>query len=249
MRAFAALAVALVLPGVAGAAILDLTQSTLAIRIAELPALSVTQSPDPTPISVSSGAGSFVLPAGLFASTVFTAVSTAGSLIETLALTVDNQTAAFTGAGGQDGGFGGVGPLTGVFRIGFLAGLINLSIPLSVVGVGGVVRTGAAALLITVTGHHWTTGRVVTTTLVGYDAISGYDNRTAGHAGALQLVTPFRIDSNAFGGSLRGVGTLTLRFVPQPDVLLLGLSAAAGLAVVGRRRQRRSAAHVLASRR
>ena len=50
-------------------------------------------------------------------------------------------------------------------------------------------------------------------------------------------------------GPIPGFATLTLRFVPQPEVLLLGLSAAAGLAVVGRRRQRRSAAHVLASRR
>ncbi|MCZ6464026.1 MAG: hypothetical protein O7A09_06770, partial [Proteobacteria bacterium] len=89
MRAFAALVVALVFPQVAGAAILDLTQSTLEIRISELPALSVTQSPDPTPISVSSGAGSFALPAGLFASTVVapTALFTGVSLIETLVLT------------------------------------------------------------------------------------------------------------------------------------------------------------------
>jgi hypothetical protein len=254
-KLFVLLASSALLVGAAGAssaATLNLTGSTMGVSIGALPPISIPQSPDPVAIFVSSGGGSFVEPAGIFASTVvlppqlFTGVN----LISSLNVTASNGTGSFTAAGGPGGGFGGPKALQGQARVGVLGGALNLDIPLSVVGVGGQTAAGAFALQVTVTGHQWTTGaaQVAGITTGGDDpttdpyvntvTLAGYDNRGADHAGTLQLVTPIRILTNA-AGNLPGFGIQTLTFVPEPGTLLLIGSGIAGLAIVGRKKLRK----------
>jgi hypothetical protein len=232
----------------ANAATLNLENSTLAVSIGALPPITIDQSPDPISVMVSSGGGSFSEQAGIFASTVIlpTALFTGVNLISSLNVSASNGTGTFTETGGLSGGFGGNGALAGLARVGVLGGALNLSVPLSVVGGGGKVVTGVAALTVTVTGHLWTSGTAVVQGITTGDpgsfvntvTLAGYDNRTANHAGALQLVTPIRILTNA-AGNLPGFAVQTLSFAPEPaGVLLLG-SAAAGLVVLGRMRRRR----------
>jgi hypothetical protein len=235
----------------ASASTLNLTGSTMGVSIGALPPITITQSPDPVSVFVSSGGGSFVEPAGIFASTVvlppelFTGVN----LISSLNVTASNGTGSFTSAGGPGGGFGGPKPLQGQARVGVLGGALNLDIPLSVVGVGGVTNAGAFALIVTVTGHQWTTGTGTVTGITTGDGtvnnpyvntvtLAGYDNRAADHSGKLQLVTPIRILTNA-AGNLPGFGIQTLMFVPEPGTLLLIGSGIAGLAIVGRKKLRK----------
>jgi hypothetical protein len=113
------------------------------------------------------------------------------------------------------------------------------ALPLSQIGVGGGLVTfsvlnnpgtifaNAYQLgMVTVAGGIPSSGAV---TVVG----TGFDARTVGGAGTLQLVSPTSFDLGALG-SIPLVATLTLQFVPEPaTALLLGL----GLAVlaVGRR--------------
>ena len=192
------------------------------------------------PVAVSSGSGAFVLPSGVFdGSTVIpTQLFTGVSLISTLNVNAANKTLSVAG-GAAAGGLGGSGATVGV-----LGGLLNLVIPIGNIGMGGATANAAAALAVTVTGHAWTTGVVsvtgVTVTTVGglfvnTLSLSGYDDRTAGHKGTLQLVTPFRVLTNA-AGHLPGVAFQTLRFVPEPGTLLLLVASAAGIAVLGQRR-------------
>ena len=213
--------------------------------------------PGPHPVAVSSGAGDFVLPPSLFEGTIVldTALFTASSLISSLNVTATYNTASFLAGGGPGGGFGGVGPLGGQAVVGVLGGLINLSIPLSVVGAGGSAAGGPAAeLAVTVTGHLWTTGpaqvdglTVVVTSrptpfappvivsVLNTLTLSGYDNRTAGHAGTLQLVSPVRVLTNA-AGTLSAFAIQTLVFAPEPGLLVLLAAGALGVALAGRRR-------------
>jgi hypothetical protein len=232
------------------ASTLSLTGSTLSFTIGTLPTVTISQSPDPVPVLVSSGGGSFAEPAGLFATALVMPVDlfTGVSLISSLNVTLSNATGSFTAAGGTFGAFGGAGALAGLARVGVLAGALNISVPLSVVGAGGKVATGVAALNVTVTGHRWTLGPVALThvttvtesgALVNTVTLTGYDNRSADHAGTLQLVTPVRIFTNAIGGGFRGLAVQTLTFVPEPGTLLLVGPGIAGLVIVGRRKLRK----------
>lgn len=149
--------------------------------------------------------------------------------------------------GGSGGGFGGVGALRGSLLIDVLGGLVPLIVPLTVVGAGDETRgVGAAALMVTVTGHVWTTGPVSVTgltlatsgsgTTTRFDA-SGFDNRTANHEGELLLVTPFRIDTGAAAGAVGGLVSYSLTFVPEPGPLVALGSAIAALLTLGLRRR------------
>lgn len=228
----------------ASAATVSMENSVLSVAIGALPPITIGQSPTSIPVDVSSGGGSFALTSAVFASTVVipTELFTGVSLISSLNVTASNGAGTFTASGGNNNGFGGVAGLQGGAVVGVLAGLINLVIPLSVVGQGGVIQAGAAALLVTVTGHVWTTGAAVVTGAgtPGTSTLTGYDNRnTTSHGGAVQLVSPIRILTNA-AGNLPGFGIKTLRFVPEPGGLMLLGSAIAGLVTVGwlRMRQR-----------
>ena len=62
---------------------------------------------------------------------------------------------------------------------------------------------------------------------------TGFDNRSAGGAGVLQLVTPTRIGLGALG-SLASLATLTITIVPEPATALLVACGLAGLAALRR---------------
>ena len=63
---------------------------------------------------------------------------------------------------------------------------------------------------------------------------TGFDNRTAGGAGVLQLVSPTIVGLGALG-SLASLATITLEIVPEPATALL---VACGLAALGALRAR-----------
>jgi hypothetical protein len=86
----------------------------------------------------------------------------------------------------------------------------------------GVTTSGGASLAVPATG--WVHGAL------------SFTSSTALVGGALSLVTPIRVDSDA-GLPLAGFGRLTLRFVPEPDRLLGLLAGAAALAALRRVRR------------
>jgi hypothetical protein len=155
-----------------------------------------------------------------------------------------------TGPRGAGGGFGGPGPLAGAALVNVL-GLFNLNIPLAAVGVtSGASRTTSAAVVVTALGTGWTTGVATVTGVsqatpgggfVNTVTFAGYDNRSAGHAGVVQLVSPFRVVTGV-AGNLAGLATLRLVFlqapVPEPETALLLAVAAAFAARAGLRRRR-----------
>ena len=231
-------------PGVASAATLSLT-TDLVLEIDALPQIT-----GPTNfgvlVFVSSGAGSFVLPAGFASASAVlpTQLFTGASLFSSL------NVSATAGTISVDAGAGtGVGPILGSATFGVLGGLINLVVPLSVVGVGGSASDFAAAVAVTVTGHGWTTGAAQVTGvtaatpgggIVNTVTLSGYDFRTAGHAGTIQLVTPFRVQASGGLRNLPGFGRVRASVViPEPSTFLLVGGGVLGLGLRGRALRRR----------
>lgn len=189
------------------------------------------------PIFVSSSGGDFVQPRRMFTSRpVRVPTSIVPVLGSTPNLTVNVGTGVFSEGGGPAGGFGGAGGLEASFftRV--------IRIPLDAVGRDGVGVVGAAALMITVTGHLWTTGRAEVTAVtsatpggfVNTVALTGSDARTGGHQGNLLLLTPFRFRLNS--SVLSGFASQSLYFVPEPGSLVLLMSGVFGLVLVGRAR-------------
>lgn len=244
--AIAIISVGIGVPGSAGAAILELQSGAIELSVAlpngtfvSAPAMEQTA---PTNVMVSSGAGDFTLPAGLFEGVgslpfeLFTGVP----LISSLAVSGSNATGSFGAGGGPGGGFGGEMGLPGQVMLGLLGGIFEITVPLSVVGAGGVATAaGPLGLMVEISGAPWTTGIAAVTAItltspagfVNTVTLGGGDARTAGHAGSLQLVTPTRIllSDGTDGVRLPAFATLNLRFVPEPATLVLWLAAAAGI--------------------
>jgi hypothetical protein len=104
------------------------------------------------------------------------------------------------------------------------------------------VKVDAGGIIITVTGQKWTAGPTSVTGTgdlgTGVALSNGEDNRTAGHAGNLVLVTGFRAVTNV-AGTLPGFAVQTLNFAPEPTSLLLSAAAAGGLGLLVHARRRR----------
>jgi hypothetical protein len=70
--------------------------------------------------------------------------------------------------------------------------------------------------------------------------ISGTNNLlSASKAGTVTTIAPLRIDTSDIAGRIPGSVTLHFEFVPEPGTMLLLVSGAVGLAVIGRRRMRK----------
>ncbi len=229
----------------ASAATLVLTNSTLSVSIGPLPGASFGQSPNP--ISIVTAGGGFTPPAGLLAGVSIPpkAFFTGVAMVSSLTLTASNGTMVVTGL--SPGTV--VGRMQGQSVIGFLGGILNIVIPLNVVGGPGTRTTVVASgpTVIVVTGKSWFTGTqkitgITTTTPNGAMAstvtLTGFDNRTLGGAGTLSLVSPTRVLTSA-AGKLPVPTTLTLRFVPEPSTPLMLGFVFGWLLLVGRRRMRK----------
>jgi hypothetical protein len=73
-----------------------------------------------------------------------------------------------------------------------------------------------------------------TVTVIGSNGLA-----SASEAGTLTLVSPFRLNTGTLAGRVPGAVYLKYTFVPEPGTMLLLLSGAAGLAVIGRKRMRK----------
>lgn len=218
--------------------------SSLSVALGALPAIVLGG--NDTQIFVSSGSGGFTEPAGAFGPSTIPlpkSLFTGVPLISGLTLAgFGNGTKIVNGALGT-----ATGGLAGSALVNVLQ-LLNLSIPLSVVGQAGATTMKASGgIAITVIGQGWTTGVAsVTGVTTGTPAtgntntavLSGSDNRTPGHGGTITLVSGFQAITNV-AGTLPGFAIQALSFVPEPGTLLLLGSGVAGLAVLGRRRMRR----------
>lgn len=188
---------------------------SLGVSIGSLPPIVIPMSPASIPIFVSSAAGSFSDPAGIFSATVVipTPLFTGVDLISGLNVTAANASGTFTAAGGQAGGFGGSEPLDGLARIGVL-GLFTVPVPLNNVGAGGSLALVVAQLSVTVIGNLLTTGAAIvtgiTTTLTHLTATTVCAPATCG-AGTTTARSPtYTVAGVTLGGNPLFANTVTL---------------------------------------
>ena len=218
----------------------------LAVQIATL-APVVIPGAGTAVVNGSGGAGHLTglsIPGGLFAITNFALPVTDPAVfpIAGIAVNATNGAGSFAGSGGA--GFGGQMPINGVAKVclyaacGSYYNISNLSVPLNVVGQGGVVSV-MGAVNLTVVGAPWTTGTASIGTLTAMGGVSPLSN-TGAPSGSVSLVTPIFISTNigAFA-VVPAFGLLNLHFVPEPGTLVLLGSGIAGLVAFGRSRARK----------
>ena len=81
------------------------------------------------------------------------------------------------------------------------------------------------------------TGTFIETNTV---TVSGTNTlQSASKGGMVTLVSPFRVDTGALAGKIPGAIYKKFVFVPEPGTMLLLVSGAVGLAVIGRKRMRK----------
>ena len=227
------------------------------------PAVVAANTAVSTSVGLSRSAGGAItkltIPKSLFTTMGFVLPVTdpAAAPIMGVQITQANQTGMFAPATGV---LGGLMPLEGVNKVCLFSPCAapppaNLTVPISVVGAGGLV-TVSTLVDITAIGAPWTAG----TALIGTVSVKGFtathpttvttimgmtqmiDTKTPmGAKGtAIQLVTPIFVSTNIPPSAVVPVfGVWTLKFVPEPTTIaLLGIGIAA-LAAAGRAQGRR----------
>lgn len=257
-RLLLAVALAAAGSGRVEAALLVSSETSLGLSIGALPPITFSMAQASVNIDITASGG-FNEPANIFTGSVMlpTALFTGVALINGLTITIANGAKQIdpNGPAGPrvidvlraGGGLGGPGPLDGQTFVNVL-GLFNLAVPLGVVGsTGGATQVTAGSLKVAVEATGWTTGQV---TVVGVETevagvpttkvtITGYDNRTPGGNGKIQLISPFKAITNA-AGNLPGIAIQTLNFAaPEPAEMLLVGAALASVSLLARWRLRK----------
>jgi hypothetical protein len=189
------------------------------------------------------------VPEGVVATSgaVFPATDPAVFPIRGVQITARNGAGTFAETAG--GKLTGAMPIQGVAKVCLFepcsSAPANVSLPLSVVGVGGTAA-GAGPVSVTLRGAPWTAG---TAALVpGYLSTFGLrhgpgsaTSTTAQPGGELLLVTPIVVSTNiGVGVTIPAFGFLDLRFAPEPGAAPLALASALALAALGRAHRRRA---------
>ncbi|HUT77365.1 MAG TPA: PEP-CTERM sorting domain-containing protein [Polyangia bacterium] len=230
---------------------------TLAIVINALDPIGLSL---PTPVAATAsrdGAGLLTavgFEAGLFQTTgVVVPVTDPGAFpIAGIQATVSNAAANFVRGGGglgPAGNIGGTMPLNGVNKVCLFgtcsSAVQNLSVPISVVGLGGdAFVTGAVNL--TVRGAPWTqaTAAIGASTIMGNAGAATQNTISASSiSNVISLVTPIFVSTNIGASAVVPVfGSLnfTLKSVPEPGALAALSAAIVSLAAVGFARRRSS---------
>ena len=209
----------------AGAAPVPFT-ATLAIQVGSLGQVVATGSGTGTSTGVG---GTASIPAGVFSIALTTSVSPPLLVIDGFGLGAPglSGTGSLPLAPGSNtalswnGATGTMGlDLSGYLITGFAGPTPNVQpgIPLAVVGVGGTQKVSylGGLIMFTVLANPYQLGMVtvmgalqgVPSTVMG----TGFDNRTAGGAGVLQLVSPTVISAGALGS----IPALTTTHLPRP---------------------------------
>jgi hypothetical protein len=126
----------------------------------------------------------------------------------------------------------------------FNTGVVNITgLSSNIVNVPSLGTTGVAFTLNLTTvqllsAYELTAAGVVIEN--GTVVLGGTNNlASASSAGQIKMVSPFRIRTGSLAGNIAGSVTKTFTFVPEPGTVLLLVTGAAGLAIVGRKRMRK----------
>ena len=140
-----------------------------------------------------------------------------------------------------DGGTQGLGGLNATAYLTSNSNTPLVTIPLGIVGTGGVVNFVVLGTPSSLTANPWTTGFVTVTGQLLTDpapitfSATGSDNRDASGFGTLTLVTE-ALANLAGLGTTPAMAVLEINFIPEPGTILLVGMGVAGLATFGRRR-------------
>ena len=218
---------------------------TLAIQLATLDPVTISG----TGTAIVNGSGTaghltaLQVPASPFATSGFVLPVTDPVVfpIAGVQLSGHNAIGNFTGVGGN-GSFGGVMPINGAAKICLFGScsnaVSNLSVPLTVIGVGGAPALVTGAVNLTVVGAPWTTGTAaIGTAFTQMGSVQPASN-TGATGGKVKLVTPIFVSTNIGASAIvPGFGIMSLT-IPEPATLAAFGAALVALIAVGVSRRR-----------
>ena len=222
-------AVALLAAGFAPvAAALELPFSgLLSIEVSTLPVVPIAGVGVATlnPLATGLHLESAMLPAGVFSQAGFALLVTSPSALPIAGLQITAANAAGTLARSSGGSLGGVMSIHGVAKICLFAACdqgppANVSVPVSVVGNGGIA-TAVGPVNVTVRGAPWTTATAAVAAISGRGSAmgpGGAASSTAQPGGQLNLVTPIFISTSIGAiGEVAALGRVKIAFEqPKP---------------------------------